>query len=333
MTRPDAHAGASRGPILIAGADRSGTSLMYALLASHPTISMVRRTNLWRWFHGRYGDLASPANLDRCLEDLLRYPRLHQLEPDVARLRTEFRAGAPSYGRLFALLHEHHATRRGKARWGDKSLHTEHHVREILADLPEARIIQMVRDPRDRHASVIRRYEDRTKGIGATMGRWVASAGAIVRNQRRYPASVMTVRYEDLAREPEATVRSVCAFVGERYEPSMLRMEGAPDHGSVGGNSSFIAFEPGAISTRSIGRFRDVLPPRDLAFIQAVAGRRMRKLGYELVPVPWASRRERLVFQLGELPVDGARLSGWVTWDRLHGRRQPAPDARLAIET
>ena len=38
-----------RGPVFIAGADRSGTTLLFALLASHPNISMSRRTNAgWR---------------------------------------------------------------------------------------------------------------------------------------------------------------------------------------------------------------------------------------------------------------------------------------------
>ena len=48
------------GPVFIAGADRSGTTLLFALLASHPNISMVRRTNMWRYFHQRYGDLGDP---------------------------------------------------------------------------------------------------------------------------------------------------------------------------------------------------------------------------------------------------------------------------------
>jgi hypothetical protein len=90
----------------------------------------------------------------------------------------------------------------------------------------------------------------------------------------------------------------------------MLRMEGAPEHGGTGGNSSFSSFEPGAISTRSIGRFREVLTPQELAFIQTVAGRRMRRFGYEPVPVPWPSRSEQLAFHLGELPVDGLGSPG-----------------------
>ena len=81
----------SHGPIFIAGLERSGTSLIFALLASHPNIAMTRRTNLWTHFYGQYGDLADDANLDRCLDMMMRYRRLQVLEPD----RDELRARVP----------------------------------------------------------------------------------------------------------------------------------------------------------------------------------------------------------------------------------------------
>ena len=55
------------GPIFIGGVERSGTSLLYALLASHPNIAMTRRTNMWPYFYKLYGNLAKPENLDRLL--------------------------------------------------------------------------------------------------------------------------------------------------------------------------------------------------------------------------------------------------------------------------
>ena len=38
-----------RGPVFVAGLERSGTSLIFALLASHPNIAMTRRTNQANW--------------------------------------------------------------------------------------------------------------------------------------------------------------------------------------------------------------------------------------------------------------------------------------------
>ncbi|HEX5586196.1 MAG TPA: sulfotransferase, partial [Acidimicrobiia bacterium] len=83
------------GALFIAGPDRSGTTLMYALLASHPDVSMVRRTNMWRYFHRRYGDLGDAQNLDRCLADMVAYRRMRHLNPDEARIRQEFVDGPP----------------------------------------------------------------------------------------------------------------------------------------------------------------------------------------------------------------------------------------------
>ena len=306
-----------KAPIIVTGPDRSGTTLMFALLASHSRISMSRRTNMWRWFYGRFGDLGRPANLERCLDVMMRYHRLAQLEPDPVRITREFQEGEPTYGRLFDLFHQHHAEAIGKPRWGDKSLHTEHFADEIIEDFPEARIIHMMRDPRDRYASVSRRYQNRSKGVGSITGRWILSTRRGEGNVASHGDNYMVVRYEDLASSPERTLNAVCDFIGEDFESSMLSMRGAPEHGDEG-NSSFERINPGVISTRSIGRWRSVLSDREVASIQALTGGRMEHYGYKPEPPPM-SARARARFVLGQLPYDAARTTGWLI---AHGRRE-----------
>lgn len=318
------------GPIFVAGADRSGTTLMFALLASHPSISLVRRTNMWRYFHGSYGDLREQGNLERCLGDMVRYRRMRHLQPDPDRIRREFLKGEPTYGRLFALFHEHNAERVGKRRWGDKSLHTEHYADRVFAEFPNGRIVQMVRDPRDRYASVHKRYERDLSRVGAATARWLTSTHAGLRNQRRYPNRYLIVRYEDLACEPEATMRHVCAFIGEDYSPEMLTMNGAPEHRDRGGNSSFGDVAPRTISTRAIGRFKDVLPPSELAFIELIAARQLAALGYELAE-PDLAPSTRVRFYAWELPANLVRLVGWLVQTRIDRWRRPGvPASRLS---
>ncbi len=317
-------------PIFIAGPDRSGTSLLFALLASHPRISMVRRTNMWRWFYGQYGDLSVSENFERCLEGMLNYKRLDHLQPDPERLRREFWEGEPSYGRLFALFHEHNAERVGKPRWGDKSLHTEHYADKVFSEFPKAKIVHMLRDPRDRYASVLKRYQDRAeKGVAAATGRWLASAKVASRNVDLYPDRYMTLRYETLASQPEETLHEVCAFIGEQYMPRMLAMRGAPEHGNTGGNSSFENFQPGTISTKSIGRFRKVLDQQDIAFMQTCAGRDMVTFNYPLVPIQ-LSLGDRSLFYLVNLPMNYIRMRGWIT---LNKRGKSVPEHRLKNST
>jgi hypothetical protein len=298
------------GPVFVAGQERSGTSLMYALLGSHPNIAMTRRTNLWRYFYGRFGDLGDPANLERCLAMLLRYRRIVVLELDPVRLRREFSAGEPTYARLFWLIEQQVADRLGKPRWGDKSLHTERHADEILAVYPGARILHMVRDPRDRFASVLVRWKVRRGGVGAGTAAWLASVELGERNQRRYPDQYRIVRYETLVRAPFETLHKVCDFIGEPYRDEMLDMDGAATFREQGGNSSYGRRAVGKISPDSIGRFREVLTPRQIAFIDHAAARPMRRLDYlpedvRLTPA------ERLRFSLADRPLNTGSLLAW----------------------
>ena len=321
------------GPIFIGGVERSGTSLLYALLASHPNIAMTRRTNLWPFFYQQYGNLADPKNLDRLLTAWKTYRRVWVLQPDLDAIREEFLRGETSYTRLFALLWEQVALGMGKARWGDKSLNTERYADVIFQAYPGARILHIVRDPRDRFASALKRWKVIRGGVGSGAGMWLDSVRIGQRNMQKYPNQYRFVRYESLAEQPEKIMREICSFVGETYDPEMLTMRGAENFRDEGGNSSFEQREPGAISTSSIGRYRRYLTPRWIAFIQAAAGREMQSLDYTLDDIQ-LSDRERLLFTTVDLPFNAARLTAW-RWREAYLDRvgRPIPASRLVMDT
>lgn len=320
------------GPIFIAGLERSGTSLAYALLASHPHIAMTRRTNLWTYFYNQFGDLGKPENFERCLRQMMRYKRLVKLHPDPDRLRQEFRKGEPTYGRLFALLEEQHAERLGKSRWGDKSLNTERYAQPIFEAYPNARILHMIRDPRDRYASVLARWEHRRGGVGAGTAMWLDSIHWAQRNQQRFPDRYMAIRYETLVAHPEETVRQICAFIGEPYAPEMLAMQGAPEFSQDGGNSSYGSRKPGTISTDSIGKYRKVLSAYDIRFIQTRAREQMAAWGYALEPLAWTGR-DQAVYAARHLPISAAQFWGWRVLNSVENHRgRSLPAYRIVPE-
>jgi len=320
-------------PIFIAGPDRSGTTLLFALLASHPNISMVRRTNMWRYFHNRYGDLKQGENFDHCLSEMLRYNRIQTfLRPDGKRIKQEFWLDTPTYGRLFSLFHQHHAESLGKTRWGDKSLHTEHYVERVFAEFPDAKILHITRDPRDRYASVRKRHGRDVPRLGGANGRWLFSMNKALENRKRYPDRYKIIRFEDLASNPEETMKDVCAFIGEEYSPEMLTMSGAADHSSSGGNSSFGKIEPGKISQKPIGRYREVLSNIEIAYIQMFTGKFMKQLGYKQDPVK-LSVGEMFKFYGQVLPSSFVRMAGWMFLNTLKIKRgEPIPRSRLLPE-
>lgn len=307
-------------PIFVAGPDRSGTSLIYAILSSHPDISMVRRTNMFRYFYGQYGDLANEDNFERCLNTMLSYKRLVHLHPDPQRIRREFRQGEPTYGRLFALFHAHNAERIGKTRWGDKSLHTECFADNVFTAFPNARILHMVRDPRDRYASVLKRYATNRGMVGKATGKWLYSVVYGFHNVEKFPNKYMLVKYEELTLEPDKMVRKICDFLEVDFMPEMLSMSGAPDHNERGGNSSFQRFNPGEISTSPVGRYRKVLTQQDIAFMQAYSGRYMSELGYEIdtTIAPWYRWPAQQIIQY---PINLVRMTGWTASEYLKRKR------------
>jgi Sulfotransferase family len=318
------------GPVFVAGLERTGTSLMYALLASHPRIAMTRRTNLWTHFYDQYGDLGDDANLERCLDTMMRYRRIVKLRPDRERICREFQAGDRTYGRLFALVCQQHADRLGKPRWGDKSLNTERYARPIFRAYPDARILHMIRDPRDRYASSLTRWQRRRGGIGAGTAEWLASARLALANARDHPDAYRAIRYETVVAAPELTMRDVCDFIGEAFAPEMLSMQGAPEFSGRGSNSSYGERTPGAITTTSVGRFRDVLSPRQVAFVQTAARDLMEQFGYGPDPVPlpaigWAR------FIVETLPVETSRMLAWRAREGVRDRTgRPVPAYRMA---
>jgi hypothetical protein len=316
-------------PIYIAGLERSGTSLIYALLGSHPSIAMTRRTNLWTHFYGQYGDLSSPENFERCLAMMLRYKRVIRLQPDPERLRREFIQGEPTYARLFWLLESHYAERLGKPRWGDKSLNTERYADPIFDAYPRARMIHMIRDPRDRYASAYKRWGVSRGGVGAGAAAWLWSYRLATRNQLRYPGNYLILRYETLVFQPEETLRDVCAFIGEAYSPAMLTMQGDQRFREGGGNSSYERVEPGHISTGSVGRFRSVMSPRQIACMERALGPEMGRCGYVLDNVSLTGA-ERLLFSIVDVPWNSARAAAWRAHEALLDRTgRPVPSYRI----
>jgi hypothetical protein len=318
------------GPILIGGLERTGTSLIFALLASHPRIAMTRRTNWWTYFDGRFGDLGQEDALRRILGEMRQYRRHRKLEPDFERLEAEFRAGERSYCRLFDLLESQHAERVGRPRWGDKSLHTERYADRVYECFPEARIIHMLRDPRDRYASAVKRWKSKRGGVGSATAAWLASVELGRRNVERYPGRYRFLQYEHLVHDPEGELRAICEFIGEPYDPAMLGMAGASDVLDAGGNSSFGRFSVGEISPKSIGRFRQVLSPREIAFVQRTAGDEMRALGYEEADTR-LDGSDRLAYALGTVPVNAAKMALWRARERWYDLTGRAPSESTMV--
>lgn len=206
-----------KGPIFIGGAPRSGLTLLRVILDGHPAISCGPDT-------GHIALTMTSADFEATLGGLHR----DHFFLETAKVRENF-------ARAIAAPMEKRALTTGKARWADKTAFNILAFEQLAKLFPEARFIHLVRDGRDLAASLLeRRWRAPSGGLFdhcasvAGAGRYWASIvmhGLAAESAPVLAGRVFRIRYEDLATKPAETIRDVCGFIGEDFEPDMLKFD------------------------------------------------------------------------------------------------------------
>lgn len=266
-------------PVFIGGCPRSGTTLLGALLGHGPRIVTVPEAT-FTWDLLREAG-SRPGQLDRdravrYLTDEWRF-RLWQVSPTVLA-----GPGDVTVRDAFATLAREVGGRVGKPDpevWVD---HTPANVKfaHSLTDLhPDARIVNLVRDGRGVAASVM--PLDWGPNTVVEAGRWWAThvAMGLAAERALGPQRVLTVRYEDLLREPEATLARVCHFAGLPFHPDML---GEREYEVQAYTAHQHRLVSGSLSPDRAVAWRTQLRPRDVEVFEHTTGELLAYLGYPL---------------------------------------------------
>jgi Sulfotransferase family len=170
-------------PIFVVGYQRSGTTLLQSLLGAHPCIAAPPELHFIlrvAYFADYFGDLADDDNLRRALGEALNPPVdiLTECGFDEDALFERARSGERTYAGLFAAMLEDYTERNGKQRWAEKT--PSQRPDDIYNLFPDALVVHIVRDPRDRccleprdalGAARRRRGCARPAGLHARLGR------------------------------------------------------------------------------------------------------------------------------------------------------------------
>jgi hypothetical protein len=158
--------------------------------------------------------------------------------------------------------------------------------------------VVLVRDGRDVALS-LRRLPFGPNNAWAAAQWWARGIRAGARAQRDHPASVLTVRYEDLAAAPQDEVRRLCAFLGLGYSDDMLALEHVDPARIVPDQAAWFPTLFDGINTSAVGRWRREMSRRDRRIFAALAGAELEQLGYEVEtgPGPALSPRQERWFR------------------------------------
>jgi len=295
-------------PIFILGTERSGSNLLRLLLNSHTRIAVPHPPHVVRYFaplEPLYGDLTNDTNFRRLVDDILRLLDVHIYQWDVpidadAVARTASPRNA--FG-VYAALQDQYRSHAGKARWGCKSTFMIDHVAEILERFPDARLIFLVRDPRDVAVSS-RKSVFSTFHPYFTAQLWRDQQNAGIPWLDRLPASsIHLLHYERLVAEPEASVRAVCAFLGEDFEPAMLRFFETDEARKSASLAESWGNTSRPVSRASVEQWKAGLTERERVLVEWITRAPMERLGYR----PLATAAELDAMQVGA--VEHARYA------------------------
>ena len=287
-------------PIFILGANRSGTTLLRLMMNAHPHIGIPEEM---QYFHSRYGDVSvhdwrkppfSPAEYATHVRTYAeRAARLHP-ELNADALTTAILSDGPyDLRRPYRILLETWAGLHGKVRWGEKTPGNVFFVDVLYAMFPEARFVHVVRDPRAGVASMqkVSFFLDDV-AFNAMIRR--SYADACTHFQTLVPPDQWTtLRYEDLVRAPEKTLRTLLAFLDEPYDPQVLHFHQTADrYMKDDAAATFNARATRPVSTASLDRWKDTLASEEVALVETVCAEEMERYAYTptAVPLPWNRR-------------------------------------------
>ena len=272
----------------IVGRGRSGSTLLRSMFDAHPQVMIPPESRFVQYLYYRHpvrGKWTAEA-ATRAIQDLRNGFEPLNVQADPLFRTIEKHDRELNLERVCKMIYLHSPTGFDKDRirmLGDKNPRYSFFIPQLMKIFPGARFIHLVRDYRDNLVSIRRagKIIHESGNWYYSMGRWSLYNRAVYRSQQKDPERFCRVQFEDLVRKPEATLKTLCRFLGLDYDPAMLNYRQ--------GLGNFMEQEAFQVLHRSlesppdpskIGAWRHDLPERTAIRCEVLGGRLPEKIGY-----------------------------------------------------
>lgn len=290
------------------GAGRSGTTLLRSIFNAHPDMTVLYEAHFIAAMarRRRHYQRTSGFRIKAFLEDLYADGKFRRIGIPQELVREALDACSPhTFSEAVRAVLRAAAHHNGKQHYADKTPGYVLRLRLLAKLFPEARFVHIIRDgrdvavafedvpfgPKDVHFAAIywRRHVNRGRRAGRILG----------------PERYREIHYESLVDDPERSVRELCDFIDLKFDASMLRyFEDPPAAVLATGhpqNHQRLLLPP----TKGLRDWRREMPPENVESFEAIAGRSLRRFGYELT-----TTRPSLTARLGAIRAE----SRWQAW-------------------
>ncbi|MEM9052938.1 MAG: sulfotransferase [Bacteroidota bacterium] len=292
--------------VFIVGNSRSGTTMMMRIMNNHRMIHSINEPHFFEkmWTPKDDGKQIGQDVAFDLYAKLFTGQRAGFFEPvekHVSKYKNEINelisklGDHPTRLAVYTSFLNYETQVNGKSIPCEKTPQNVFYLKEILEKYPNARIINMVRDPRAVMLSQKRKWKRRALGADfmtkketlrlqinyhplAVSKLWNAaiSAAKPFEGEQRFK----TVRFEDILKNPEDTVKSICEFANFPYEPEMLQVPHAGSSSEADKKS-----ELGIRKTRAKGWLEKGLTKTEIEICQSTCGTLMDEFHYEAIQV------------------------------------------------
>jgi glycosyltransferase involved in cell wall biosynthesis len=274
--------------IFIVGCERSGTTLMEKILDKHSKIAICPETHFWM------------DGFDKKIDNILNQNKstLAKIE-EIKNVVAEFKEFSDHWSEyninpselidtnkiskadsiaIYNMIIEGQARKRGKELFGEKTPGHVFYVNNIIETYPNARIIQMIRDPRDTAVSRLKKRKEYSRNrLSKIMNalfvniEWRLSSKLSRLYQQRLGDRYIAISFEELIQNPHETIQQICNFIEVDFQENMLDIEVI--------NSSFSNKSSGFNSSMA-KRWKKNLPGWLELIVNIINGREMELRGF-----------------------------------------------------
>jgi hypothetical protein len=210
----------------------------------------------------------------------------HYTWPDMGLGAAEFRDRVANLSGvrlrdLVEMVYRWHMEVEGKSRWGDKTPAYIEIVPALAAMFGDARFIHLIRDGRDVAKSFQRQgwHGPWMHGYAREWLRAVELDQKLGKTQLN--GRILRVRYEDLVLHPQATLRGICAFIGEEFEDQMLLWRGKIDEAIPDREKRAHSSLVRDMTSSDVSRWKREMSSREIFVAEALMGTQLSHFGYE----------------------------------------------------
>lgn len=233
--------------VFLTGLPRSGTKLLRDLLNNHSLISIpIIETVLIPYLVRKFGtgfDLSDRANFNELCSSFKEstfYNSYKNTGRDIEPEGLFDKLEKKTWTSFFEEILKFYGPKPYSVELiiGDKTPGYIDHTDLLLSLWPKAKIVHIVRDPRDYVCSVNKVWN---KNIYRAADRWNQTMNKLSSSQLLDNSNYLEVYYESLLDEPEQVLTEICRFLGIEFEPDMLQLKRSSENfGDARGQTSIV---------------------------------------------------------------------------------------------